>query len=161
MAQLVHSAKSSRRRSRTACGAGSGQVLELPVVEIAGHDHERNVQLARELTVFLGRHAPTVLASSVAEAGYTLADHGSWSGVVTEMRLPDGSGIEFLERLLEGAVTAPPAVIVLSALEDSENIERCRSLGARDYLTKPVDLDVLRKRVEEVLASDESSGSGG
>lgn len=35
--------------ARQSMAPGSGQVLELPVAEVARHDHERDVELAREL----------------------------------------------------------------------------------------------------------------
>jgi FixJ family two-component response regulator len=60
---------------------------------------EHDPKLARDLTIFLGRHAPTVLAASLADARYAVADHDRWSGVVAEMRMPDGSGLDLLQVL--------------------------------------------------------------
>ena len=42
-------------------------------------------------------------------------------------------------------------VIVVSAVEDPQSTEKFKQLGARGYLTKPVDPDELAARVEECL----------
>ncbi len=60
---------------------------------------EPDIELARALTLKLGRHAPTVLCNSVAEARIAIYDRDKWSGLVTELRLPDGGGLELLDEM--------------------------------------------------------------
>ncbi len=65
------------------------------------------------------------------------------------MRLPDGSGLDFLQRLrLRSAVP----VIVMTAYGEVEDAVLAMKCAASDYLTKPIDLEELRLNVEKVLA---------
>ena len=80
--------------------------------------------------------------------------------VICDILLPELSGIEILERLVampEGGLAATP-FIFLTALDDRESILRGRRLGADDYVTKPVDFDILTEIVKRRLApADRSS----
>ena len=61
------------------------------------------------------------------------------------------AGIGVLQTLME---TDPGAkVIVISALGQDVIVEQCRSLGARDYITKPFDDRQVREKVERFLAA--------
>lgn len=70
--------------------------------------------------------------------------------VLLDMRLPDGSGLDFLAdiraRPENGAV-----VLVLSAYGEVDDAVSAMKSGAADYLKKPVDLDELMVNVEKVL----------
>ncbi|MGR9091885.1 MAG: sigma-54-dependent transcriptional regulator [Gammaproteobacteria bacterium] len=72
--------------------------------------------------------------------------------LLLDMRLPDGSGLDFLERLRgEFGITAP--VIVMTAYGEIEDAVNAMKLSAADYLKKPVDLDELLMAVRKVLAT--------
>jgi two-component system, NtrC family, response regulator PilR len=76
-------------------------------------------------------------AGTVADAWAMLAER-SFSAVITDMRLPDGTGLELLQRLeAEGRVEK---AIVITAYGSAENAVEALKAGAYDYLTKPVDL---------------------
>jgi len=77
---------------------------------------EPDPELAKQLTIKLGRHAPTVVAGSMAEAKILANERDLWSGICTELRLPDGSGLELVERMRQ----AQPELcaLVLSRLHD-------------------------------------------
>lgn len=70
--------------------------------------------------------------------------------ILLDMRLPDGSGLDFLSDL-SGGENAGAGVIVLSAYGELEDAVSAMKLGASDYLKKPVDLDELLINVEKVL----------
>jgi DNA-binding NtrC family response regulator len=70
--------------------------------------------------------------------------------VLLDLRLPDGSGMAFLEALRRLADGAPP-VIVLTAHAQVDDAVAAMKQGAADYLRKPVDLDELVIAVERVL----------
>jgi DNA-binding NarL/FixJ family response regulator len=77
---------------------------------------EPDAELARALTIKLGRHAPTVLATTLAEARIAVADRDRWSGVVVELRLPDGGGLELIEQMRVGQPEL--TALMLSRLHD-------------------------------------------
>ena len=66
------------------------------------------------------------------------------------MRLPDGSGLDFLQRLRE---TSDVPVIVMTAYGEVEDAVTAMKHAASDYLNKPLDLDELQINIEKVLAA--------
>jgi DNA-binding NtrC family response regulator len=69
--------------------------------------------------------------------------------MLLDMRLPDGSGLDYLERL-RGDKSAQ-AVVVMTAFGDLENAVAAMKLGALDYLKKPIDMDDLVHAVDKAL----------
>ncbi len=72
-----------------------------------------------------------------------------YSAVITDMRLPDGTGLELL-RWLEDNGRREKA-IVITAYGSAENAVEALKAGAYDYLTKPVDLKQFRAVVASSL----------
>jgi len=87
-------------------------------------------------------------AGSVEEAWARLGERG-YSAVITDMRLPDGNGIDLLRRL--EAAGRPEKTIVITAYGSAENAVEALKAGAFDYLTKPVDLRQFRTVVASAL----------
>lgn len=74
--------------------------------------------------------------------------------VVTDMRMPDGDGLQVMQGVREIAPTT--AVIFLTAYGTVSEAVRALKGGACDYLTKPVSFDRLREAAERVLAVEAS-----
>src|SRR5579863_9386640 len=64
---------------------------------------------------------------------------------LTDMRLPDGDGLELVAWIQENRASVPVAVI--TAHGNVESAVRALKLGAFDFVSKPLDLGVLRKLV--------------
>jgi len=73
--------------------------------------------------------------------------------VLLDMRLPDGSGLDFLSEV-KPAMTIT-SVLVMSAYGELEDAVSAMKLGASDYLKKPIDLEELIINVEKVLDKKE------
>ncbi len=71
--------------------------------------------------------------------------------IILDMRLPDGSGLDFLAELRLGPSAEVP-VLVLTAYSEVEDAVGAMKLGAADYLKKPIDLDELLVNVDKVLS---------
>ena len=69
--------------------------------------------------------------------------------VLTDMRLPDGLGIELVGEVANGRRHTPIAVI--TAFGSADNAVAALKAGAFDYLSKPVALDQLRRMVQSAL----------
>jgi two-component system response regulator PilR (NtrC family) len=69
--------------------------------------------------------------------------------VLTDMRLPDGLGIELVREVATNYKNIPIAVI--TAFGSAENAVAALKAGAFDYLSKPVGLDQLRMMVQSAL----------
>ncbi len=103
----------------------------------------------------------TLYELTLVREGYELETAGSveealqrlqlrrYSAVITDMRLPDGSGLDVLA-WLESQGRREKA-IVITAFGSSENAVEALKAGAFDYLTKPVDLRQFRMVVASAL----------
>ena len=87
-------------------------------------------------------------AGSVAEARERLAG-GRYRLCLTDMRLPDGDGLELVEHIQNVQPGLPVAVI--TAFGSIETAIRALKLGAFDFVTKPVELKALRELVQHAL----------
>lgn len=73
--------------------------------------------------------------------------------VLTDMRLPDGSGMELVQEVCSLYKNTPIAVI--TAFGSADNAVVALKAGAFDYVSKPVALDQLRKLVRAALQMNE------
>lgn len=96
-------------------------------------------------------------AASVAEAQRCLAEN-EYRLCLTDMRMPDGDGLE-LVRHIEAKYPALP-VVVITAHGSTENAVTALKAGAFDYLSKPVSLAQLRTLVKSALALPEGKSAG-
>lgn len=84
------------------------------------------------------------------DAGAQMADKRPRC-VILDLDLPGVDGFDLCRRINEGSHFGKPAVIVVTALEDSDAESRVRSLGARCFFKKPINLADLAAAVESVL----------
>jgi two-component system response regulator PilR (NtrC family) len=110
-------------------------------------DDEPDLLTLYELTLLREGH-DVECAGSVQEALRAL-ERQAFHLVITDMRLPDGQGIELL-RHLESAGRSDK-VVVITAYGSAETAVAALKAGAFDYLTKPVDLRQFRSVVAAAL----------
>jgi two-component system response regulator PilR (NtrC family) len=89
------------------------------------------------------RTAPTIATAR------QLLNAQSFDLCLTDMRLPDGNGLDLVAWIQENHAAVPVAVI--SAHGNVESAVRALKLGAFDFVSKPLDLGVLRKLVGSAL----------
>jgi len=87
-------------------------------------------------------------AGSVAEARACL-ERQRYRLCLTDMRLPDGDGFELVEYIQQHLPGLPVAVI--TAFGSIDTAIRALKLGAFDFVTKPIELKVLRELVSHAL----------
>ena len=75
--------------------------------------------------------------------------NGSFSFCLTDMRLPDGNGLDLVREIAENHPELPAAVI--TAHGKIEDAVLALKIGAFDFVSKPVDLSILRKLVNTAL----------
>ncbi|MEQ1801147.1 MAG: sigma-54 dependent transcriptional regulator [Gammaproteobacteria bacterium] len=78
---------------------------------------------------------------------------------LTDMRLPDGDGIELIEWMQGRGIKTPVAVI--TAHGNVETAVRALKAGAFDFISKPLDVKVLRKLVGSALKVPRTDVTGG
>ncbi len=113
-------------------------------------DDEPDIRELLQLT--LGRmDVETAVAGDVRGAKKRLSE-GSYDICLTDMRLPDGDGLELVEWMQTHAPGVPVAVI--TAHGNVETAVQALKLGAFDFLSKPLDLTNLRNIVQSALKLD-------
>ncbi len=118
-----------------------------PAASILVIDDEPDLRTLYELTLLReGYRVET--AASVAEAREQLALR-VFDAVITDMRLPDGFGMDVLTLLREQQ--RPERCVVMTAYGSAENAVEALRTGAFDYLTKPVDLKQFRAVVASAV----------
>ena len=121
-------------------------------------DDEPDIRELLDLT--LSRMGLTVTtAEDLAEARRALA-MGKFSFCLTDMRLPDGNGLDLVREIVRDHPQLPAAVI--TAHGRVEDAVTALKIGAFDFVSKPVDLSILRKLVSTALKlrTEESEPAG-
>jgi CheY-like chemotaxis protein len=73
--------------------------------------------------------------------------------ILLDLLMPKVSGFDFLKELRKVEATKNTPVIVISAINtDDENIRKINELKAVDFLRKPIDIQYLVNKVEEILS---------
>jgi two-component system response regulator PilR (NtrC family) len=110
-------------------------------------DDERDI---RELLVLtLGRMGLRIsTAANLAEARELLASN-PYDLCITDMRLPDGNGIELVSEIAQHYPRTPVAMI--TAFGSMDLAVEALKAGAFDFVSKPVDISVLRGLVKHAL----------
>jgi len=120
-------------------------------------DDERDIR--ELLTITLGRMDLYVdSVGTVAEARHALATR-SYDLCFTDMRLPDGNGQELIELIADEHPDTPVAMI--TAYGNVDAAVNALKAGAFDFVSKPVDIQMLRRLVRTALKLAEEKRSGG
>ncbi|MFC3873924.1 sigma-54-dependent transcriptional regulator [Neisseria musculi] len=128
----------------------SNHNLQDPVLVV---DDEADIRDLMEMTLMkMGLRVQT--AVGVEDAKDKL-DNNDYSLVLTDMRMPDGSGLEVVQYINELALDTPVAVITAFGNAD-QAVEALRA-GAFDYLQKPITLSQLRSLVKSAVKINEPS----
>src|SRR5438270_8194673 len=122
-------------------------------------DNLSNLSLIENL---LEECAPIKLISAMqGQLGIELAARHQPDLILLDVHLPDINGAEVLARLKGKARTREIPVVVLSADATKSQINHLMSLGAEDYLTKPLDLDCFVKVIEEHFSEPAVASTNG
>ncbi|GAB3192648.1 hypothetical protein GCM10027292_32890 [Hydrogenophaga aquatica] len=88
-------------------------------------------------------------AASVQEAVRTLKDAGRFDFCITDLRLPDGNGLDLVRHIQQRALDLPVAVV--TAYGDVQAAVEALKAGAFDFVTKPLSPARLREIVDHAL----------
>jgi two-component system response regulator PilR (NtrC family) len=120
-------------------------------------DDEPDLRVLYELTLI--REGYGVETAGGVEEAWELLQDDVFAAVISDMRLPDGTGLELLARM-EKAGRAEK-VVVITAYGSPENAVKALKAGAFDYLTKPVDLKQFRAVVASAVGRPAGMGRAG
>jgi two-component system response regulator FixJ len=133
----------------------SENAVAQPVVHIIDDDEG-----LRESLAFLLRSAAFEVKSfESAKAFLDVLPHAAPGCIITDVRMPDISGIELLRRLKELKIGVP--VIVITGHGDIALAVEAMKIGAADFFEKPFDDDLLVASVRAVLRQREGQTKRG
>src|SRR5690349_5023210 len=118
---------------------------------------EDEKQLVKSMTEFLRQE------SYVCEVAYTAREAEEkilifdYDCILLDISLPDGSGLEILEKLRKNNKT--DGVIIITAKNSLDDKVKGLNLGADDYLSKPFFLPELSARVSAIIRRKRFDGS--
>ena len=100
-----------------------------------------------------------VLFAKTGSEGLTVTREWLPDVVLLDLNLPDMHGADLLQALRADKHTAHIPVVIVSADATATQIERLLSAGARNYLTKPIDVTQFLFTVDEILGERQPAGS--
>jgi two-component system chemotaxis response regulator CheY len=68
--------------------------------------------------------------------------------ILSDINMPGMSGLELLGHIKQKYMKPPPIVMMITAYGDAENYNMAKELGADDFLTKPVDFNLLKQKLK-------------
>lgn len=110
-------------------------------------DDEETIRLA--LRKFLRSRGFEVEVAGSAEQALEALDHGSFSLMLCDVRMPGMTGVQMVPQAR--AKDDELAIIMLTAVNDAATATEALSSGASDYLMKPVELADLQQAVDRAL----------
>lgn len=129
-------------------------LLNLKVLYIEDEEFTRN-----ELSMYLKRRVGQLFTAKNGIEGLAAFKKNSPDLVLTDLKMPEMSGIEFIEAIRENGSQCP--VIVISALSDTETIIKAVDIGIVKYVIKPLDTNELINSMEvlavEILKRDQGA----
>ncbi len=85
---------------------------------------------------------------SMAQA-LTMVKDNVYDLIILDVQLPDGCGFTLIESLLEIVPGVP--VVFLTARDMEKDVLKGYDLGADDYITKPFNINILKKKITAIL----------
>lgn len=116
-------------------------LLNLKVLYIEDEEFTRN-----ELSMYLKRRVGQLFTAKNGLEGLESFEINKPDLVLTDLKMPEMSGLEFIEAIRAKKSNCP--VIVISALSDAETIIKTVDLGIIKYVIKPLDTTVLIENME-------------
>ena len=131
---------------------------ELEKAEVSGtilyiEDNVSNIQLVEQI---LEAHRPGIrlITEMYGKNAVKLATDFAPDLILLDLDLPDIHGSEVLKLLQAGPKTDAIPVVILSADAMNTQIEKLMQAGARNYLTKPLDILEFLRMVDEFLSRE-------
>ena len=120
---------------------------------------EDDLTFSLMLTTWLGKKGFEVSAvSSVAEARRRLAS-ATYDLVISDLRLPDGDGIDLLKWLKDNYPSVP--LIMMTSYAEIQTAVQAMKLGAADYIAKPLNPEDLLTKIREIVGPAEDGMPAG
>ncbi|HEY0244186.1 MAG TPA: response regulator [Mucilaginibacter sp.] len=82
---------------------------------------------------------------------YLKEKHSEVILILSDINMPGMSGIELLTKIRHEYGAPPPVVMMITAYGDEENHRQAMQNGANDFLTKPLDFNLLKEKLKTII----------
>ena len=113
-----------------------------------------DVEFNRDLLVQLLEDDYTVITANDGEAGIALVEREHPDLILMDLSLPVIDGWEATRRIKTNPVLRHIPIIALTAHAMSGDAEKAQACGCDDYLSKPLDEDLLFEKLTQLLGED-------
>ncbi len=110
-----------------------------------------DVELNRDLLIQLLEDAYEVITAADGAAGIELAERERPDLILMDLSLPVVDGWEATRRIKANEALRSVPIIALTAHAMSGDAEKARECGCDDYLSKPIDEDLLFEKLTQLL----------
>ncbi len=100
------------------------------------------------IQTFLMNNRYYVKSINNASKALEFTGNESFDLIITDIMMPVMNGIEFLKELRKNSILTP--VILITAYASVEDAVKAMKIGAEDYLTKPLNLEELRLKIDKI-----------
>lgn len=94
----------------------------------------------------------TVSAGSLQQAR-DMVEKELYDAIILDVKLPDGISLDFIQEIIKKGISTP--VIVISGIADVATAVKAMRLGAANFITKSIDIDVLGLSIQKCLEHEE------
>jgi len=70
--------------------------------------------------------------------------------ILSDINMPGMSGLDLLGQIKQKYLKPPPVVMMITAYGDKENYDTAMKLGADDFLTKPLEFNLLKEKLKAI-----------
>ncbi|HXE55471.1 MAG TPA: response regulator [Tepidisphaeraceae bacterium] len=118
---------------------------------------EDHADTARAMGRLLRRRGYSVHAATTMTDALAAARGRAFDLIISDIGLPDGSGLELMRQLL---AERPIKGIALTGFGMEEDVERSRAAGFSEHLTKPIDMSQLQAALDRVIRAEQPVNAG-
>lgn len=110
---------------------------------------EDDITFSLMLTTWLGKKGFEVVTSTSVSDAKNRIENVSLDLILSDLRLPDGDGIDLLRWIRERNTSVP--LIMMTSYADIQTAVQAIKLGASDYISKPLNPDELLGKIHDLL----------
>ncbi len=112
---------------------------------------EDDITFSTMIKAWLSKKGFEVKTSSTIAQGIKNIEQSHFDLILSDMRLPDGEGLNVLDFIKSSNITSP--LIIMTSYADVQNAVNAMKHGAIDYIAKPLQPDVLLEKINSALST--------
>jgi len=116
---------------------------------------EDNKNMRKLICATLKQNGYSTFEAEDGEVGLDVLDTTHIDLIICDIMMPNMDGYEFTETLRDGHCETP--IIIVTAKEQLEDKKKGFSIGADDYMVKPIDFEELILRIGAILRRSKNS----